>query len=145
MKHLAVATVMATVFSIGAAHADTDNTIAHRRGIMAAIGGNFSASLAILKGEQRFAGDRQFHAETIVRLAEIAEQGYPAGSDAGKTKAKSDIWEQPDVFAEEMLQFQDKAKALAKVASSDDIRAYAGAIKDLGGSCKSCHDQFKAD
>lgn len=146
MKRVILSSAMAALLAGGVAGAaSADNTIDHRRGIMAAIGGHFGASVAILKGEQQHAGDRQFHAEAIAHLAKIAEDGFPEGSGEGKTKAKAAIWEEPEHFMEYMTEMQDNAQALVEAASGDDMRAYGGAIKNLGDSCKSCHDDFREE
>ncbi|MDY0006727.1 MAG: cytochrome c [Spongiibacteraceae bacterium] len=120
-----------------------EGVINHRKGVMEALGGHFGASLAIVKGESQFAGDRAFHADSIARLAKIAVDSYPEGSGTGKTKAKPEIWTQPAKFDEAMQTFVDAAQALA--AAGDDNKAYMASFKSLGESCKGCHDAFKEE
>ncbi|MEZ5742729.1 MAG: cytochrome c [Sphingomonadaceae bacterium] len=71
---------------------------------------------------------------------------FPAGTaleDGHKTEALKTIWEQPEKFEEARLALITKADALAAAAESGDGAAVGNAVKELGGSCKGCHDTFR--
>lgn len=137
--------LLTTFMLVGVSWAAADNkaVIKHRHGVMEAIGGHFSAALATMGGPEQFQGNHVFHAESLARLAKISVDIFPAGSDKGKTKAKSAIWEQPEEFAAAMDKFLLKADEFASASASGDLKAYGAAAKALGGSCKGCHDDFK--
>jgi cytochrome c556 len=40
--------------------------------------------------------------------------------------------------------FSDRAPALVAAAKAKDIDAVNAAFKQLGGSCKNCHDTFRS-
>jgi cytochrome c556 len=148
MKRLSLTATMAltTVLSAGiscAAMADAKSQIKHRMGVMEAIGGHFNATIATLGGPAEFQPNHQMHATSIATLAKIAPKLFPEGSGEGKTKAKAEIWEQADQFNASMDDFVVAADALAAASMNDDMGAYVGAIKGLGKTCKSCHDDFK--
>ena len=129
--------------SSGANAADTKDIIKHRVAVMEAIGGHFGATLSSMKDMRQFDGNQVFHAESVARLAKIAVDTFPAGSGDGKTKALPEIWEKPDAFTKAMDDFVAKAEEFAVAAKANDMKAYGGAAKALGQSCKGCHDDFK--
>jgi cytochrome c556 len=71
---------------------------------------------------------------------------FPAGSgpEAGKTEAKAEIWAQPELFAEKRDAFVSEAGKLAALAAAGDAEGFAAQVKAVGGSCKGCHDNFRA-
>ncbi|QIK78223.1 cytochrome c [Sphingomonas piscis] len=84
-------------------------------------------------------------AATINELAPKAATWFPAGTgpDIGKTDAKAEIWQQPEVFAKDMANLRDAASAFNQAAQGSDIGAMTAAHAKLGGTCKSCHERFK--
>ncbi len=145
MRKQIVSLAMASVVSISASAADVKSQIEHRQAIMEAIGGHFSAVFSTLKGPASEAANHQFHAETIARLAHMSRDVFPEGSDKGKTEAKADIWDKPDAFQEALDTFVTRADAFAAASKTGDRGELAKAAKNLGGSCKGCHDDFKKD
>jgi len=122
--------------------ASNKDVIKHRQGVMKAIGGHFGALFATRKGMEQYQGDRVMHADMIAMLAKISITTFPEGSGDGKTAAKPEVWSNADAFKKEMDKFLDKTDTLAKAAKADDAKAYNKALLGLGGSCKSCHDDY---
>lgn len=145
MKTLSLAATVAisVLLSSVTAHADVKAAIKHRQGVMEAIGGHFNASIGTLGGPAEFNANHEFHATTIASLAKIAPKVFAEGTGEGKTKAKSEIWEQPKEFKAKMDDFVTNANALAAASKLNDMGAYVGAVKNLGKTCKACHDDFK--
>ncbi|GAB3099159.1 cytochrome c [Pseudomaricurvus hydrocarbonicus] len=123
--------------------ADVESQIKHREATMEAIGGHFSSVFATLKSPEALGDENQFHAESIARLARIAVERFPEGSGDGETDALPAIWEKPEEFKKAMDAFVTKADAFAVASKSGDLKSFAGAAKELGGTCKGCHDDFK--
>lgn len=61
------------------------------------------------------------------------------------TEALDRIWEDSATFSEKVDALTAAATALAQVASGGDEATVIAAIKEVGGSCGSCHDDFKKD
>ena len=143
-KTITASLLLSTLALSGTLHAaDNEAVIKHRVGVMEAIGGHFGAAFSSMRGMPQFNSNQVFHAESVARLATIAKDIFPEGSDKGKTKAKAAIWEQPEDFNKLMDDFILKAEAFATAAKANDLKAYGAAAKDLGGACKACHDDFK--
>jgi len=127
------------------AHADeTNQAIVHRQAIYkltAAHMQGLKASL-LLKGQINNAA---WHAEGIVDAFKHMGDAYPAGSDKGETKAKANIWTEPAKFEEAGKKAFAAAVALAEATKAGDQAKSLDAYKDLGGACKSCHQEFRKD
>lgn len=126
-----------------AAHAD-QGAIDYRQSVYSSIGGHMGGISGILKREVPHTGDLGVHARGIAELAPLTLHLFPAGSDEGRTKAKAAIWEDPDTFASRRQDFIDAATDLG-AADPADMESFVGAFRTLGGACKACHDDFKAD
>lgn len=73
---------------------------------------------------------------------------FPAGSGlrAGvKTAAKPEIWAQGARFRQLQDGFAAQANAFQRAVDGGDVAAIRTAARSLGGSCKACHDQFRAE
>lgn len=87
------------------------------------------------------------NASKIAQLSQQAAGWFPAGTgpDVAKTRAKPDIWQTPDDFAAKLRNFQGAARAFNAAASGDDVSAMNAAFGQLGGTCKACHDKYRAE
>lgn len=91
----------------------------------------------------------------MVRLADRitassrAQYGwFPAGSGAArgvKTAAKPEVWSRAAEFRAAQDRFAQQAQAFRRVAASGDAAALRTASRQLGASCKSCHDTFRIE
>lgn len=87
-------------------------------------------------------------AETIKANAAKIAGHFPEGTgmeDGFDTEALATIWQSPDDFAAAADNLATKGATLAEAASAGDVEAVAAAVKELGGTCKTCHDTFRLD
>lgn len=86
-------------------------------------------------------------AARIGQLSQQASDWFPAGTgpDVGKTGAKADIWQSPADFAAKLRNFQVAARAFNAAATGNDVAAINARFADLGGTCKACHDKYRAE
>jgi len=86
-------------------------------------------------------------AATIARHSAEAAHWFPAGTgpDVGKTGAKPEIWQKPQDFAAKLRDFQIAAQALNAAARAGDLNAIKARYGALGGTCKACHDNYRAE
>jgi len=89
----------------------------------------------------------QSGAATIAGLSVRANGWFPKGTgpELGKTGAKPEIWQKPQDFAAKLRGFQAAAQAFNAAARSGDMAAIKARYADLGGSCKACHDPYRAE
>jgi cytochrome c556 len=107
---------------------------------------NFGPMAAMVKGEMPWDDAKMLaFAEDFAAIASVdVARAFPAGSDKGTTRAKPEIWENMDDFAEKYAALQAASVDLLAAAKTGDKGAIGGAIKDTGGACKACHDEYKA-
>ena len=89
----------------------------------------------------------QTYAKTIDALAPQVPSWFPKGSgpEAGvKTAAKAEIWTKPADFAKAADAFRVESATFYAVAQKGDLGAIKGEAGKLGGTCKACHEEFKA-
>lgn len=127
-----------------AALADAEADIKYRQNIFKVVGGHMGGMGTILKSGV-YPDDFAYHAKSIAAVASIVPTVFPAGSGDGKTEALPDIWSEPEEFQAALDKFLTAAADMGEVADSGDMGAIGGAMKALGGACKNCHDNFKAD
>lgn len=90
----------------------------------------------------------QAGAATIDRFAPQIQGWFPDGSgaEAGvETEARAEIWSRPEEFRQAAQRLADEAARFNAVAGSGDLAAIRDGVKALGGACKNCHEQFRAE
>lgn len=60
-----------------------------------------------------------------------------------KTRAKPEIFQEPEKFKAAAANLAKEANELAKVAMAGDAAAVKAQFGKTGGACKACHDDFR--
>lgn len=147
-KTLMTCFLMAGVFTSSAVLADKDGdaVIEYRQAHMSLVGANFKPMVGMLKGKVEFdAATVQGMAADLVALSGLNwQRGFAEGSADGKTKAKKGIWKNMEDFESKYEDFKTAAASLNEVAQGGSKDAILAQIKELGGSCKACHKEYKS-
>lgn len=69
--------------------------------------------------------------------------GY--GLQTVESRAKPEIWSEPERFAAAFRQFDVAADGLSQASKSGDLGAIRTQFKKLEVSCKNCHDPFREE
>ncbi len=96
-----------------------------------------AASLEVLKT----------NANAIAGAAVKVAAGFPQGTgpEAGvKTTALPAIWEKPQEFHADADKLVKAAQAYQLAAASGNLDAAKGALMQVGGTCKGCHEDFRS-
>jgi cytochrome c556 len=114
---------------------------------METIGKNFKAIHRELDAGSPDLAVVRSSANTIAGLAKKASGWVPQGTgpDVAKPGAKPEIWQDPKDFAAKLGALQKAAPAFAAAAAGNDLGAIKAHYADLGGSCKACHDKYRAE
>ena len=111
---------------------------------------NFKASQTALK--QIFAASKRNDFKAIVPLAnqiknwaEIMPTKFPTGSDGPPSEAAPAIWTDFEGFKLAARENFEAASFLEVTALNGDAKATAKAIKQLAGTCKSCHQSYRTN
>jgi len=123
------------------AHAEVQNpAVKARMEVMKTIGGNMKIIAQMAKGETAFDA-----AAAGVATAAIADASarVPALFEAPETdpesEAKPAIWEDFDDFTRQAM----ATEVAARAADTSSLDALRGSLGQIGGSCKSCHDDYR--
>lgn len=156
MKKLLICLAVITLTGIGlvATAADKgphDDAIKGRQAMFQIYGFNMGILSAMAK--EKMAYDAALASEAAANLDAAANFGqsamWPAGSDnetAGNadTRALPAIWNTYPEVVEKSDALKEATAVLASQAG-EGLGALQGAIGDVGGSCKGCHDDFRAE
>jgi cytochrome c556 len=118
----------------------------YRQSYFTLLAMNFSPMTAMVKGDMPWDDGKMLaFAEDFAAVASVdVARAFGPGTDKGTTRAKPEIWENTDDFVEKYQALQSAAEGLLAAAQSGDRGAIGGAIKDTGGTCKACHDEYKS-
>jgi len=143
---LAAATA-ALALPASAQFAKPEDAIKYRQSAMFIMGQNMGRLGAMAQGRIPF--DAKVAAESAATaefMAKLPWAAFAEGTQKGAipTRAKAEIWSEKAKFNESSDKLQAetaKLSAAAKTGSLDNIKAAMGGV---GGTCKSCHDDFQA-
>ena len=148
MKKSLIAIAIALASTASFAQTKPEDAIKFRQSGYAFMAWNMARIKASVEGN--------FNKEEVIKAANaiqaIANSGmgalYLPGTDKGKgweeTRAKSEIWTDKETLGKAAMAFNKEANEMAKVALSGDAAAVGAQLGKLGGTCKGCHDDFKA-
>ncbi len=134
-----------------AADGPYDDAIKARQGMFQLYSFNFGILSGMAKEKAPY--DAEIAIEAANNLSAAANLGqsqfWPAGSDDEAdgnipTRAMPEIWETYPKITEKADALKETVAALVPVAGNG-LDALQGAMDDVGGSCKGCHDDFRRE
>lgn len=126
-----------------------DKAIKARRGVMQLYSHYAGPLFAMAKGDLAYdAALASQLAENLNAVANLSgARMWPPDSHnearAGKTRARSAIWEAGSGVGEKSQAMSDAALEISLVAG-DGLDSLRDAVRSVGKSCKGCHDDFRA-
>jgi cytochrome c556 len=114
----------------------------YRKAVMTSLRGHIGAASMIARGLVED-GDIVSHAHGLANGAKELHKLFPAGSNVGETEALPVIWEKTEEFAAAISKAEEATAAFVTAAESGDKEAIGGAFRDVGMSCRGCHDDFR--
>jgi cytochrome c556 len=142
-----IAAISASLLSFGAAaqFAKPEDAIKYRKAALTVTGAHFGRLGAMAQGKVPFdAKTAADNAEIVANMAKLPWAAFGEGTDMGETKAKPEIWKQSAKFKEAADKFQAESVKLAAAAKTGKEDAFKTAFTATAGTCKSCHDDFRA-
>lgn len=137
---------LATALPASAQFAKPEDAIKYRKAGMTMMAAHFGRVAAMANGRVPFdAKVAAENAEIATMLSKLPYAGFMAGTDKGDTRAKPEIWSEPDKFRAAATRMQDemvKLNAAAKAGNLDAMKASAG---EVGAACKGCHDTYRKE
>lgn len=122
------------------------DTIKARQAGMKAVGAGFKGLRDQFKGTPNPAEVKKHAAAVSLHASKVSGWFGPGTATAAgiKTAALPTIWTQNAQFRKAAAEFDVQAKKMMALANAGDMAGVEKQIQPLGGTCKGCHDNFKA-
>lgn len=114
---------------------------------MKTIGRNFEALARELGATPQIPRIIEVAAGDIAYQSKKAEAWFPRGSgpESGATRAKLEIWQNPNDFNSKLADFQNAADRLHYVSATSAMYGIRDRFYELRDTCKACHDKYRAE
>ena len=148
MKRLLSLTVSAIIVSsvsgYASAQSKPEDTIKNRKTSLTLVQTHMKEISAMLKNERPMdAAILVKNAASIETLSKAFPDGFPTGTGLGDTKARPEIWSQPDRFRQATFVYQREAAKFNEAARSGNIDNIKPQFGVLARSCAACHEDFR--
>ncbi len=143
---LSFATVGSAALAADAAPSAAERAIEYRQSALYLLGWNIGPIAAMVKGEMPYdAKALEMRATRLAQLAPMIAEGFPPGSETGApTKAKPEIWQNMDDFSAKAKDLETATAKLVTASKTGDLKQIGPVLGEVGGTCKACHDKYRA-
>lgn len=147
MKKFAILTLAAAALCAAlpasAQFAKAEDAIKYRQSALFVMGQHFGRIGAMANGKVPFdAKAAAEDADIVASMAKLPWAGFGPGTEGGK--AKPEIWKEQAKFTEYHEKMQGETVKLAAAAKTGNLDTLKAAFGATAGSCKTCHDAFRA-
>lgn len=151
MKRLLLASVpvLAALVSLPAAaqFQKPEDAIKYRQSAFTVMANHFGRVAAMAQGKVPF--DAKVAADNtaiVVTMSKLPYTAFGDGTDKGlPTRAKPEIWKEHAKFNDLASKMQGEVVKLDAAARAGNLDALKAAVGAVGGSCKACHDDYRAE
>lgn len=121
-----------------------ENYIRFRKATQTLTNWQMRQMVVMVKGAQPFDAAAATRAATVIStLAPVFATAFPTGTDQGDTRARPEIWAQPDKFKAAMDRYTAEANKMVEAAKSGNEGNFKTQFGALAKSCDNCHDDFR--
>lgn len=126
---------------------DTEMPQSYRQSYFTLVAMNFGPVVATVKGEIPWNQDKmEDWTNDLAALSTLdVMRGFVDGSEQGTTRAKPEIWDNKADFESKLNDLNEALSALQLATAGGDKKAIAEKVGAAGKTCKSCHDDYKAE
>jgi cytochrome c556 len=127
---------------------DPEPIIEGRQAALRDIGAAFKAISDELKAPTPVLATIRSNTRQIEDLMKQQHFWFPPGTGPEseiETLAKPEIWQRPAEFKKAQTAFSEAAQQLTRAAEGSDVSAMRSQWRELGKTCKGCHDTFREE
>lgn len=146
MRKVLFAIPLAALALAGAVHAEGMDTVKARQAYFKSLGGSMKAMAGLAKDFNADAAKAEAAKLEPILATDVAPLFAPGTSDEdfpGDTRALAKIWSNMDDFGAKGKAMHEAGAELVAAANSGDGAAFGAAVGKFGGTCKSCHDDYR--
>lgn len=146
-KLLALLALASAALPAAAQFAKPEDAIKYRQAGMTMMAAHFGRVAGMANGRVPFdAKVAAENAELATTLSKLPYAGFGPGTEkGGETRAKAEIWLEPDKFRAAASKMQDEMVKLNAAAKAGDQAALKTAAGEVGKACKGCHDTYRRE
>lgn len=97
-------------------------------------------------------GQRPYDKELVLRSAALLDvtnkmipEAFPPGTESGApTRARPEIWTDPEKYKQALAAFQAEIPKLNEAAQAGTVDALRSAFSSVAKGCDGCHESFRA-
>ena len=120
-----------------------EQAIKYRHNVMSTLGGLVGTAVGKLRDGFEFGPSLESVAAGLVANTQDIPGLFPEGTDFGETDATAEVWSDAPGFADKAQQAADAAASFQEAVKSGDKATIMGAFKEVGDSCKGCHEDYR--
>ncbi len=122
-----------------------EDAVKYRKAAFTVMGTHFGRLGAMAQGRVPFDGAVAVaNAQVVADLAKLPFAGFVEGtSGTEKGQPKANVWSERAKFDENAKTMQEETAKLLAAAKTNNLDALKAAFGSAGGSCKTCHDNFR--
>ena len=150
MKKLIGTTVAASLLLAGSvAHAQVkpEDVIKFRKSVMTIQAWHMRPMATMVKEQRPYDKDAfAYNAQVIGLTARMKGEAFAPGTEKAvdvETRAKPEIWTEPEKFKQALDRFQAEASKLVEASKAGSLDAVRPAFGAVAKSCSACHDAFR--
>lgn len=149
MRKLIISTVIAATAATGAFAQSPSDVAKARRAYFTLVGFEMSTLGAMAQGKIDYDADvasqaaKDLAALTGYTMSDLFAPDTSNDDLPGETRAKADIWADMPGVQDKGMAFYQAVAELNGVAGNG-LEALQPAVGKLGGTCKACHDDYRA-
>jgi cytochrome c556 len=139
----------ATMFAAPFAAAQKDpnvRAVEYRQAVLTVLGNNFGPLVAMARGNIPYDAETvKLRARRMHVMTNMMEESFRRDTSEAdlETEALDKIWDNWDDFMSKIEDVQQATLAMADAPGNMD--AFKAAFNEVGGACKSCHDNYRED
>ena len=136
----------AVAFAGGSAAAQQkpEDAIKYRQSALFIMGQHFGPLAGMAQNKIPYDKDAAVrHAAMVEFMSKLPWDRFSEGTDQGNTKAKPEIWLNPEDFKAKAEKMQGEVAKLAQVSKNGDLNALKAQVGETGKACKACHDEYR--
>ena len=115
----------------------------YRLSVMTSLKGHIGAASMHVRGLVEGPEFLVKHAQGLANGASELDRLFPAGSNVEGSEALPLIWEDPEAFSTAIAELVTATDKLVEAAQGGDQTVIGEAFREVGGSCRGCHDKFR--
>lgn len=150
MKKLIGTTLAASLLLAGGAalaQVKPEDVIKFRKSVMTIQAWHMRPMAAMVKGQRPYDQEVFAHNAQVIGLtARMKAEAFAPGTDKAtdaETRAKPEIWTEPEKFKQALDRFQGEAAKLVEASKAGSLDAVRPAFSAVAKVCTACHDAFR--